>query len=281
MHIFREIEPLRAYRNQLHTTSTSVGLVPTMGALHEGHRSLVRASKKQNQVTLCSIYINPTQFGNATDLANYPRTLDQDLVALEEENCDAVFCPNNDAMYGRTHPVGLSFPGLDNVLEGEFRPGHFSGVGQVVAKLFNLVEPNRAYFGQKDYQQVMVIKRLVEALKFNLSIVVHPTVREKDGLALSSRNQRLSPEQRKQATVLYRCLEHARDGIRAVKDWQVLVKQANSLCLEQSVRLEYLAMADRSTFALLDKADEPNRIVLLIAAHVGPVRLIDNLLIQP
>lgn len=281
MHIFREIAPLRAYRNQLHTTSSSVGLVPTMGALHDGHLSLVRASKKENHVTVCSIYVNPTQFGNEEDLAKYPRTLDQDLAMLKAEKCEAVFCPETNEMYGHTLPLAMSFPGLDSILEGQYRPGHFSGVAQVVSKLFHLAEPHRAYFGQKDFQQVMVVQRLVDALKFKVSIVVQPIMREKDGLAMSSRNQRLSADERQRATVLYRCLEQTRKGVLGGEDWQTLVKTAGNQCASASVRMEYLAMADRFNFTLLDKMTEPRRTVILIAGYAGSVRLIDNLLLQP
>jgi pantoate--beta-alanine ligase len=252
-----------------------------MGALHEGHLSLVRASKKENEATICTIYVNPTQFGDAGDLAKYPRTLEQDLDMLKAENCDAVFCPETGEMYGDTLPLAITFPGLDSILEGQYRPGHFSGVAQVVSKLFHLVEPHRAYFGQKDYQQVMVVQRLTESLKFNLSIVMHPIVREKNGLAMSSRNQRLSNYERERASVLYRSLEQARKGILAGQDWQLILKDASSLCVSASVRLEYLAIADRNTFTLLDKVTEPRHAVILIAGHVGPVRLIDNLLVQP
>ncbi len=279
MHIFREIAQLRAYRNQLHTTSTSVGIVPTMGALHEGHLSLVRASKKENEATVCTIYVNPTQFGNDEDLAKYPRTLDNDLAQLKAEKCDAVFCPETNEMYGDILPLSISFPGLDSILEGEYRPGHFSGVAQVVSKLFHLVEPHRAYFGQKDYQQVMVVKRLVDALKFNVSIVVHPIVREKDGLAMSSRNQRLNADERRRATVLFQCLERARKGILAKEEWQTIVREVGNLCASQSVRLEYIAVADQNTFAILDNTTNRQPTVILIAAYVGTVRLIDNLLV--
>ncbi len=184
-------------------------------------------------------------------------------------------------MYGDTPSLAITFPELDSILEGQYRPGHFSGVAQVVSKLFHLVEPHRAYFGQKDYQQVMVVQRLVESLKFNLSIVMHPIVREKNGLAMSSRNQRLSKDERERASVLYRCLEHTRKRILGGQDWQLLVKEASNLCASESVRLEYLAIADRESFKLLDKVTEPHRAVILIAGHVGPVRLIDNLLVQP
>jgi pantoate--beta-alanine ligase len=252
-----------------------------MGALHEGHLSLIRASRNQNTVTVCSIYVNPTQFGNADDLAKYPRTLDKDISLLKGEHCDILFSPDNREMYGASAPMSISFPNLDNVLEGAFRPGHFSGVAQVVAKLFNIVQPDRAYFGQKDFQQVMIVNRLVEALKFHVNIVSMPIVREPDGLAMSSRNQRLSATERKSATVLHACLKHTREGLLAGKSLQALVAEASGMCTSNGVSLEYLAVADRKEFRLLDSVSDPQQAVILIAAQVGPVRLIDNLFVQP
>jgi pantoate--beta-alanine ligase len=280
MQIFKEIAPLRAYLNNRRNASHSVGFVPTMGALHEGHLSLIRAAKKENALTVCSIYVNPTQFGNPEDLAKYPRTLVGDLELLRQDGCDVVFCPETDEMYGHTPPLVISFPGLDNVLEGEFRPGHFSGVAQVVAKLFHIVEPDSAYFGQKDYQQVMVINRLVEALKFNVRIVAMPIVRESDGLAMSSRNQRLSTAERKQAAVIHECLLNARRRILDGVPVPVITEEVRDRCARSQARLEYLAIADRNTLTLLDRVDEPRHAVILMAAHVGPVRLIDNLIID-
>jgi len=281
MLVFKEIAPLRVHLNSLRSTPKAVGFVPTMGALHEGHLSLIRASKKSNPISVCSIYVNPTQFGNAEDLARYPRTLEADLRLLEKENCDIVFCPSTGEMYSEGEPVTISFPGLDNILEGEFRPGHFSGVAQVVSKLFNLVQPHRAYFGQKDFQQVMVISRMVAALKFPVEVVMHPTVREPDGLAMSSRNQRLSEDERQRASVLYSVLMEARKALLRGESLESIQEEAQRKCTDTGVQLEYLAMADRKDFTLLTKVPDPSVAVLLIAAKVGPVRLIDNLLIQP
>ena len=279
MQIFTEIAPLKVYLNTRRTAPYSVGFVPTMGALHDGHLSLIRAAKKETNLTVCSIYVNPTQFGNPEDLAKYPRTPDRDMEWLRKENCDVVFCPETREMYSPQSSIGISFPGLDNILEGEFRPGHFSGVAQVVAKLFHIVEPDRAYFGQKDYQQVMVVSRMVEALKFNVQIVPMPIVREANGLAMSSRNQRLSEAERTQAAVIHDCLQHARRRLLEGVRMNTLVEEVRARCAERDVRLEYLALADRNTFTLLDHVSDPHRVVLLIAAHVGPVRLIDNLLL--
>lgn len=280
MQIFEAIAPLRAYLNTRRAAPNSVGFVPTMGALHEGHLSLLRASKQDNSLSVCSIYVNPTQFGNPEDLAKYPRTLDNDLAMLRQAECDVVFCPQTEEMYGPTPSLTISFPGLDDVLEGKFRPGHFSGVAQVVAKLFHIVEPQRAYFGQKDFQQVLVVSRLVEEMKFNVEIVPMPIVREPDGLAMSSRNQRLSADQRRSATTIYESLHYARKRFLEGETAKRIEQEVRERCAGRQVRLEYLSLADRKTLTLLERVDDPRRAVILVAAQVGPVRLIDNLILQ-
>lgn len=280
MHIFREIKALQAHLRTLRSTHSSVGLVPTMGALHEGHTSLLQAARNRNNVTVCSIYVNPTQFNNPEDLKRYPRSLDDDLDLLRRENCDVVFCPDDSEMYGEA-VVGITFPGLDTILEGEFRPGHFSGVAQVVAKLFHIVEPHHAYFGEKDFQQVVVIQRLVQALKFPVSIVTRPIVREPDGLAMSSRNRRLSSADRKQAVVLYESLTHARQALLNREPLSSVHDTVVKRCGQHDVKLEYFCLADTRRLTMLDGIDDPKSAILLIAAQVGPVRLIDNLRIQP
>ena len=197
MHIFKEIKPLRAFLNQKRAEQESIGLVPTMGALHRGHLALIQASKAENKLTVCSIYVNPTQFNNSADLEKYPRTLPADIALLEEAGCDVLFCPGNQEMYRDVSTLTMDFGGVDKILEGKFRPGHFSGVGLVVSKLFNIVAPDRAYFGQKDFQQFSVIARLVKELQFGLELRRIPTLRESDGLAMSSRNMRLNESDRK------------------------------------------------------------------------------------
>ena len=277
MHIFREIGPMKAYLKRERSNLSTVGLVPTMGALHAGHMSLIHASKKQNTITVCSIYVNPTQFNNLTDLKTYPRTLDKDIQILEATECDAVFCPDNSMMYPVASQLKFDFGALDKILEGEFRPGHYSGVALVVSKLFNLVQPDRAYFGQKDFQQFRVISRLVEELKFDLSLVCAPIVREADGLAMSSRNMRLNAAERKRAAILYQSLKQTRDRLLQGESISELKKTVASQCDLNNVKLEYLALADHENLTLLDNITNPSRAILLIAALVGDVRLIDNL----
>ncbi len=277
MHIFSEIGPMNAYLKRERSNLSTVGLVPTMGALHAGHVSLLQASKRENAITICSIYVNPTQFNDPADLEKYPRTLETDIQMLREAECNVVFCPDNSTMYSAVSQLKFDFGALDKILEGEFRPGHYSGVALVVSKLFNMVQPDRAYFGQKDFQQFRVISRLVEELKFDLSLVCAPIVREADGLAMSSRNMRLNAAERKRAVILYQNLKQTRDRLLQGDPFPQLRKTVASQCDQNNVKLEYLALADRETLTLLDDVADPSRAILLIAAQVGDVRLIDNL----
>ncbi|MBA4057837.1 MAG: pantoate--beta-alanine ligase, partial [Marivirga sp.] len=201
MEIFKQIAPLKAFIEGIKKSRKTIGLVPTMGALHQGHISLINASKSRNSVTIATIYVNPTQFNNQSDLLKYPKTLAQDVEMLEKVGCDAVFCPDDGEMYEEKSIITLDFGYLDKVMEGKFRPGHFSGVALVVSKLFNIIQPDAAYFGQKDWQQFAIIRRLVGELKFSLSLFSAPILREPNGLAMSSRNLRLTEKQRENATV--------------------------------------------------------------------------------
>jgi pantoate--beta-alanine ligase len=281
MQIFVEISSLRAYLAHQRNNQLSIGLVPTMGALHRGHMSLIRRSREENDVTVCSIFVNPTQFNNPADLEKYPRTPEADLAMLRENGCDAVFCPEVKDMYGSPPQLKLDFGLLDKILEGEFRPGHFSGVGLVVAKLFNIISPDRAYFGQKDFQQFKVIARLVDELKFDISLVCVPIIREPDGLAMSSRNKRLHDTARKSAAVLYQCLSKTTDGLLRGEPFDVLKIKVLEFCEHHGVRLEYLALAKTEDLSPLVAVNDPDEAILLIAGHVGGVRLIDNLMLSP
>lgn len=280
MRIFRQTGPLRAFLKQQRTAGLSVGLVPTMGALHTGHASLIRASKKACDFTLCSLFVNPAQFNDPADLLKYPRDENADIVLLEAEHCDALFAPPVEAMYETNTTLQFGFDGLDKVLEGEFRPGHFSGVALVVSKLFNIIQPDRAYFGQKDYQQYLIIERLVEELKFNVELHCMPIVREADGLAMSSRNKRLNQVERKDALILYNCLTHAREALRKGKVWnEVLHEVTDRINAAGKVRLEYFQLADKRTLTSKQGVN-PENSILLVAAYVGAVRLIDNMLVK-
>ncbi|HMJ69595.1 MAG TPA: pantoate--beta-alanine ligase [Cyclobacteriaceae bacterium] len=279
MQIFKEIDALKAYLQDKKKAGFSVGLVPTMGALHEGHLALVKASKAATGITVCSLFVNPTQFNNPKDLEKYPRTVEKDIAMLEAANCDVLFAPETATMYERPGIIRFDFGNLDKVLEGKFRPGHFSGVATVVVKLFNVVEPDQAFFGQKDYQQFQIISRLVEELKFNIKLNSVPIVREASGLAMSSRNTRLTEDQRKKAIILHESLLDARTKLLAGKPWlEVQSDVMERLNKTQELQPEYFELAHRDNLSDLNDVD-PSRGIMLIACVVGPVRLIDNMLV--
>ena len=278
MEIFKEIAPLKAYLKAKKQRQNSIGLVPTMGALHNGHISLIEASKAQNQVTVCSIFVNPTQFNNQSDLQKYPRTLDQDTLLLQKVECDAVFCPESIEMYPDRSLVRFDFGHLDKVMEGKFRPGHFSGVALVVSKFFNIVQPDHAYFGQKDWQQFAIIRQLVDELRFDLTLHSIPTSRETDGLAMSSRNKRLNESQRHKALVFFKSLTAAREALKEGRSIEEVTRMVRSIVEQDAeVKLEYFEVADRVNLNLLENVKATNQAILCIAGFVGEVRLIDNM----
>ena len=280
MVIFKEIEPLIAFLKDKKAGGLSIGLVPTMGALHQGHLELVKASKNDNPITVCTIFVNPTQFNNSADLEKYPRTVEQDIAKLESVGCDVLFHPENETMYRKPSTIKLDFGDLDKVFEGEFRSGHFSGVALVVSKLFNVVNPNRAYFGQKDFQQFKIISRLVEELNFNIELICFPTFREPDGLAMSSRNLRLSEQERKNALVFYSSLLFAKSELLKGTDFKLIQSKVIEMCLKESVRLEYFALADTENLNLLEFVKQTIPSILVMAGFVGEIRLIDNMFVE-
>jgi pantoate--beta-alanine ligase len=279
--LITSVPELQSYVRELRARGRSLGLVPTMGALHEGHQSLIRRAKQQCDAVVVSIFVNPTQFSSSEDLAHYPRDIEKDAATLHGLNVDVIFAPSAQDMY----PTGFDTfvePGkLAKPLEGSYRPGHFRGVTTIVLKLFNLVQPEVAYFGQKDFQQVQVIRRLVEDLNLNVRLVVCPIVREADGLALSSRNALLSPEAREAATVLSRCLRRAEALVQAgeVHAHTLLKAMEAVLKKEPQVSLDYLTLVDPSQLEPVELVTAGT--VVLIAARVGSVRLIDNLILGP
>ena len=277
MEIFKEVEPIRAFLDFKRRNSVnSIGLVPTMGALHKGHLELIKSSKKENDLTIATVYVNPTQFNNPSDLAKYPRTFEQDVVLLNQAGCDILFFPSNDVMYSAANPIKIDFGELDKILEGKFRPGHFSGVGLVVSKLFNILQPTKAYFGQKDYQQFQVISSLVEQLMFPIKLECVPTVREEDGLAMSSRNLRLTPEMRLKALTLYNSLMLAKNLLLNGIEMTIVREKTINFFEENEVKLEYIELADRKNLIPLNFVLDPKDSILLISGYVGEVRLIDN-----
>lgn len=278
MEIFTQITPLKAFLGDLKCQGKSIGLVPTMGALHEGHIALIKASKARNQVTVSSIFVNPIQFNNRNDLIKYPRTLEKDTKLLESVGCDVLFNPSDEEMYPKESLLKLDFGHLDKTMEGAFRPGHFSGVGLVVSKLFNIVEPDHAYFGQKDWQQFAIIKKLTEELNFNIVLHSVETLREADGLALSSRNLRLNPSERQTATVFYKALLQAKDALKqgkTVGEVKPLVREFVEHSPE--ARLEYFELVDSKNLIALESVQQSTTPIMCIAGYVGEVRLIDNM----
>ena len=279
MDIFSQIEPLRAFLKKNKSLDKSVGFVPTMGALHAGHLALIKQSRKENDITVCSIFVNPAQFNNAEDLAKYPRTLEQDIAMLQSTGCDVLFCPSGEEMYPEKSIIKFDFGNLERVLEGEFRPGHFNGVALVVSKLLNIVLPNIAYFGKKDFQQYKIVECLVKELKFNVQLRCVPIQRESDGLAMSSRNTRLNEIQRKDAIVFYEGLQLAKQKIGEGIPMALIKKEVKRFCeAKEGVRLEYIEMANATNFVLMENVTA--NAILLIAGFVGEVRLIDNLFIS-
>ncbi|WP_080241419.1 pantoate--beta-alanine ligase [Spirosoma rigui] len=272
-------DTISALRQHLHSlpSSRSIGLVPTMGALHEGHMTLIQSAKAAGDLVVASIFVNPVQFNNPDDLARYPRTLDDDCRLLEAAGCDVVFAPSVTEMYPEPPTMRLNFGELETVMEGAFRPGHFNGVGIVVAKLFNIVQPHRAYFGQKDLQQVAVIRQLIRDLSFPVELVRSPTVRETDGLAMSSRNRNLTAEERVLAPALYEALTLAHDLLSEGQSTaQAKAAVTGFFSNNPNFRLEYVEIANADTLQPAGEVLAPGQTAICLAVHLGTVRLIDN-----
>jgi len=277
MIVYRTKTDLTGHLISLQNEGKTIGLVPTMGALHEGHMSLVEKARAENDFVVVSIFVNPTQFNDPTDLDHYPRTLDQDLELLRQLEADLVFVPSVKEMYPENDTRTFDLGGLDKVMEGKHRQDHFNGVAQIVSKLFLLIQPHKAYFGQKDFQQLVIIRKLVELLKINLTIVSCPIIREKDGLAMSSRNTRLSKEERKLAPFIYETLVKAREKMDAlnpsqVKEWVILQFSKQSV-----LNLEYFEIVEDKELKPINEWDEEVNKVACLAVLLGELRLIDNL----
>jgi len=280
MIIFKTAATLTAFVNKAKTAGTTVGFVPTMGALHNGHISLIRQSKTENELTVCSIFVNPTQFNNPDDFKKYPITIETDINLLEQWGCDVLFLPAADEIYppGYTStPYDLGY--LETVLEGEYRPGHFQGVCQVVDRLLTIVMPGRLYLGQKDFQQCMVLAKLVEMMKIDTSVIICPTLRETDGLAMSSRNTRLNDDERKLATKIYETLSLVKNEIKK-GPLKELKEKAGTYLSSFGFKTDYVEIADASNLTLTDNWDGEKKLVVLIAAYLHDVRLIDNLILN-
>lgn len=281
MLIAKTIAEVRAAVAKLRGDKKCIGLVPTMGALHEGHLSLVRAARAHCSAVVVTIFVNPTQFGPKEDFAKYPRTFDEDCAMLEKEAVDVVFAPEAAEIYPPGASTVVEVAGISDRLDGVSRPGHFVGVATVVAKLFNIVQPDHAFFGQKDAAQVAVLRRMVRDLHFNLELIVCPIVREADGLAMSSRNRYLSVDERQQALVLRRALRRVEAEVAAgVVESQPLIDAGLAvLADEPEIRVDYFSIVDPDT--LEDVPDVTAGALVAVAAAVGLTRLIDNVLIPP
>jgi pantoate--beta-alanine ligase len=278
MEVFTSIPSLRSFLEQQRAAGKSVGFVPTMGALHDGHISLLESASSQNDISICSIFVNPTQFNNPEDLEKYPRTLEADTALLKATGCSAIFAPTVSEMYAEPAAMSLSFGSLETVMEGASRPGHFNGVGLVVSKLFNIVQPDKAYFGQKDLQQVSVIRRLITDLSFQLELVVCPTVREESGLAMSSRNQRLNNEQKELAANIYRIISNAKESLLQGKAPDIVKADVQEeFSKYKPFKLDYFEIVDLKTLQAISKIKPTGENAICVAVFLDPVRLIDNI----
>ncbi len=281
MVIFKKIKDIKGYLSAKKVAGASVGFVPTMGALHSGHLSLVEKARENGAVSVCSIFVNPTQFNDKKDLEKYPVSIDADIELLISAGCDVLFLPDVEEIYpgGESNIKAYDFGYLDTVLEGAKRPGHFRGVGQVVGRLLEIVEPDHLYLGQKDYQQCMVIKKLVEMMGMSqVKVVICQTVREADGLAMSSRNRRLTEPQRVIASLIYQCLISIQTK-QVSGSFEIVRKECEDILKAKGFAPEYVALADANSLTLLSEYKQDTPMVALIAAKIGDIRLIDNMLL--
>jgi len=280
MLIFHHIADIRNYLNQKNSAGMNIGFVPTMGALHDGHLSLIQQSRKQTQLTVSSIFINPTQFNDPGDFAKYPVTIERDIELLIKAGCDVLFLPSANEIYpnGTAHLPHYDLGYLETVLEGKYRPGHFQGVCQVVHRLLEIVQPNELFLGQKDFQQCMVLKKLIKLTGLPISIQIIPTLRENDGLAMSSRNMRLTASERMTATAIYRSLLFMKEQLKPGHVLQ-LKEQVTDELTKGGFRVDYAELAKADTLELVNEWNGQDKLVALIAAYLNEVRLIDNMIL--
>jgi pantoate--beta-alanine ligase len=283
MQVFHSISALKECLSTIRKNGKTIGFVPTMGALHNGHLSLITRAKKENDVCVVSIFVNPTQFNNQQDLATYPRNLDKDTALLESVGCDIVFAPTAEEMYNDTElnsTFSFDFAGLDQVMEGKFRPGHFNGVVQVVSKLFNIVEPDNAYFGEKDFQQVAIIRHMVKVFQLPVTIVSCPIIREGSGLAMSSRNELLTADERNIAINISRVLKESTTFAAQKTPDELTQWVVDSINACAGLTVEYFEIVDGYSLQKVSSWAESEYIVGCITVFCGKVRLIDNITYQ-
>ena len=279
MEIFKTIKDTKKYIREKKDEKKSIGFVPTMGALHEGHLSLIRKAVAENDIVACSIFVNPVQFNKKEDLKNYPRNLEKDIRKLSGAGCDILFNPEVDEMYPEPVVDKYNFGYLEKLMEGKYRRGHFNGVAVVVRKLFEIIEPERAYFGLKDYQQLIVIKTMTENLGLPVQIIPCTTMREKDGLAMSSRNFRLTGHERKIAPVIYRVLKNVKEKAGIMPVEQLTEWAVNQINKFEELNVEYLEIADAGTLLPFKDWNEAESAIVCSAVYLGEIRLIDNLIL--
>lgn len=275
MQVFETIKDLQNELNQL--KGKSIGLIPTMGALHQGHLSLIKQSIKDNDITVVSIFVNPTQFNDKKDLEKYPRTLEEDCKLIKALGVNFVFAPTVKEIYPEPDTRVFSYAPQDEVMEGKYRPGHFNGMCQVVSKLFSIVSPTRAYFGEKDYQQLIIVKRMVEDLNFDIEIVGCPIIRENDGLALSSRNALLSKEDRQNALEISKTLFDSKEYAKENSLKNTLAYVKDRIAADKNLELQYFEIVNAETLLPVENWDDSSSIIGCITVFCGAVRLIDNI----
>ncbi len=282
MQVIQSVAQMAAHAQGMRRSRGRIGFVPTMGALHAGHASLIRAARRETDEVVVSVFVNPLQFGPKEDYTRYPRTLSRDLEVCQEERADVVFTPSAEEMYPKGFVSVVEVTSLGDLWEGKARPGHFRGVTTVVAKLLHLVQPTMLYLGQKDYQQACLLQRMIQELGWTIAVRVMPTVREQDGLAMSSRNRALTASQRQQAPAIIRALRAARQRIEggARQAGPLVSLMRRTMREAKAARLEYVAVADAETLQPLTKLARGQRVVLLAAARLGSTRLIDNALVD-
>jgi pantoate--beta-alanine ligase len=281
MRLFKHAEDLQKYLKTNVNSSETIGFVPTMGALHQGHLSLLAKSKELSGITICSIFVNPVQFNNPSDFKKYPKTIENDILLLEEYGCDILFLPSENEIYPDENSRNKHYElgDLEKILEGKFRPGHFQGVCLVVDRLLSIVAPDIIFIGQKDFQQCLVLQRLIELTRRKTKVVICPIVRESSGLAMSSRNLRLNEEEKNKASILHTTLIFIRDGL-TIRNFSSLKNEAHSNLEKNGFKLEYLELARRCNLESVSEFSQEEELILLVAAFLNDVRLIDNLLIQ-
>ncbi len=279
MLILNRQEDLKNHLKSVAKENTTIGFVPTMGALHQGHLSLIKKSLEENDITVISIFVNPTQFNNAEDLEKYPRTLEKDTQKIELVSKDVlIFAPSVDDIYkGNTVSASFNFDGLENQMEGEHRPGHFDGVGTIVKRLFEIINPTNAYFGEKDFQQLQIVKKMVEKHKMPVNVIGCPIFREENGLAMSSRNERLTAQQKQDASLIYKTLKTAKEkfgteSAKEITNWAESIFEKNP-----EFKLEYFQIADEDELLPATKKENDKKYRAFIAVFINSIRLIDNI----